>query len=144
VPVWDTDAVRLVAYSLTLLPIPLVIVYVIWLRRVALEIPVSLRLILSVIPGFVLYRAVFTLSTFFIYRRYLYFRPSPRFVGFLIVVTGIAIIVLYHIWRHVKLDDFRRRRESEMIPLLGRSESAQSPPQGPGAVHFPNPAMRSK
>lgn len=146
----NTDAVHFVVYGFTLLPVAFLIVYVIWLRRVALDIPVALRLILSVIPSFVLYRAIFTLYTIFIYREYWYLRwgPNPRFVGFLIIVTGIAVLVLYHIWRHVKLDDFRPRRESEIVPLLGGSEMlrAKSAAQDPGAakVHFPNPAMRSK
>ncbi|HLK64494.1 MAG TPA: hypothetical protein VKU19_13715 [Bryobacteraceae bacterium] len=81
---------RLVVYGFVGLPIAVLLAYVIWLRRVVLDIPVGLRLGLSVIPSFVLYRAV----TLLIYRR----------SGFVVILTGITALVLYHLWRDVRLD----------------------------------------
>jgi hypothetical protein len=93
-----------------------------------LDIPVGLRFVLSVIPSFVLYRVVFTLYGILIAQRPVH----SSLVGFLIIVTGIAGLFLCQIWRNVKLDDFKRRRESDIVPLFGDSEirSADAPSFG--------------
>jgi hypothetical protein len=89
-------------HVLPFLLIAFLLAYVIWSRGVRLDIPVALRIGLSVIPGLVGYRAFNSFYTFVMLGR-----KSPRLVEFLILVMGIVGAVLYHIWRDVKLDDFK-------------------------------------
>jgi hypothetical protein len=107
----------LIAFSLS---------YVVWLRRVVLDIPVALRFLLSVVPAVVLYRAVFSLRMLLFYDARPLYPPAsgphqPWLLGF-ITVTGIASLVLYQIWRDVNLGDLKWRQESDVVPLLGRDE----------------------
>jgi hypothetical protein len=118
--------VHLLPYGISALFGAILVAYAIWFRPVVLDIPVALRLALSVLPGYVFYRAASTLYMLFIYRASPYFRgslPNPtRFVGYAIMLTGFGALVLYHIWRDVKLDDFGRRNHPEMVGFLRPSE----------------------
>jgi len=115
--------VRLVAYGLGVLLFAFVLSYLIWFRRLVLDIPVGLRAALSVLPAFLLYRVATSLYTLYVFRNYPQFLiRTPHAVGFLIAAMGLACLVLFHIWRGVKWDDFRPRKESERVSLLGRSD----------------------
>jgi hypothetical protein len=98
---------------------------VVWFRRVVLDIPVVLRVFLSAVPAAVLYRAVFSLRMLLFYdARPLNTRLSqPWLLGFFFIVTGIASLVLYHIWRDVHWGELKWRREfNHVTPLVGRGE----------------------
>jgi hypothetical protein len=98
--------------------------YVVWFRRIVLDVPVALRFFLSLVPAVVLYRSVFSLRMLLFYGA----RPlnsqliQPWLLGFFIIVSGIASLVLYHNWRDVNLGDLMWRQESDMTPGRGRDE----------------------
>jgi hypothetical protein len=107
------------------LPVLLILIgvsaaYVIRFRRTVLDIPVALRFFLSVVPAVVLYRAVFSLGMLlFLDARPIDSRLSqPWLFGFFTVVTVIASLVVYHIWRDVSLEDLKWRQQSDVAPLL--------------------------
>lgn len=104
-------------YGLPTVLVAFLVAYAIWFRRVVLDIPVGLRLFLSAIPGIVGYRTARTLYCLLVYRTYrgrAYLpgtrMPARSFVVLLIAATGVAGVVLYHIWRDVNWDDFLRGR----------------------------------
>jgi len=106
--------VRFIAHGIPALLIAFLLAYAIWFRRVVLDIPVALRLVMSVIPGCVLYRVLPSLYSLVVYRSWYAGRIAHSARGFSMVfglpaiVAGIAGLVLYHVWRDVKLEDFRR------------------------------------
>jgi hypothetical protein len=120
--------VHLVAYrsAVFLILIAFSLAYVVFFLRVVFDIPVALRFCLSALPAIVLYRAVFNLRMLLLYgpplRSLVNGSHPPWLLGFLIIVTGIASLVLYHLWRDVNLEDVQWRRESDVVPLLGRDE----------------------
>lgn len=78
----------------------LLLAYAIGVLPVVLDIPIALRIGLSVVPGLVLYRILRFLGSF---------HPKPgqsARVGLVLVVAiGLAGTVLYHVWRDVAIKD---------------------------------------
>jgi hypothetical protein len=82
--------------------------------------PLALRFAVSAIPAYFLYRVLpilYRVPYKFLFaqgpmhrgRRWLLF---PGFVGLLIILTGIAGLFLFQVWRGVTLDDWKRGRDS--------------------------------
>jgi hypothetical protein len=87
-----------------------------------LDIPVALRIALSVIPAFILSRILIAHEPTHLGRG----GPIlPNIVDQLICM-GTCGLVLYGIWKGAKLADFKRRENSGTISLFGRIET-QSP-----------------
>jgi hypothetical protein len=72
----------------------LLLAYLIWFRRIVLDMPIGLRIALSVLPCVVLYRIVVTLQRFG--------SMQPRFTSFAILVALFIVAALYHLWRDVQ------------------------------------------
>jgi hypothetical protein len=89
------------------------------LRNHVLDIPVPLRLLLSVIPCYVLYRILRLLPT--TAARSHHFMHG-RLLEVLIIGAAIAGFSLYQIWRSVSLSDFKLKRDSEVASLFDRKE----------------------
>lgn len=104
--------VLLVAFSLA---------YVIWILRVELDMPVGLRVFLSIAPAFVLYRSVLSLRMLlFDGARLLNAGVSDPdrlwLRSFFFTVVGIAGLVLYHIWRdEIRFRSAEARKQHERL-----------------------------
>jgi len=113
-------------YGLVFLLIALLFAHLIWFRRVALDIPVALRLALSVIPSLVAYRALRAFYTLAVAPSYWRHqgrpgsRPGPQMLVWFLLIAGTAGVFLYHIWRNVSLGDFKRR--AHFVPFLRGAE----------------------
>ena len=82
------------AYGPSAVLFVLLLAYVIWFRRIVLDMPVGLRIALSVLPCLVLYRVVLTIQRFGSTR--------PRLNSFAILVALFIVVALYHLWRDVQ------------------------------------------
>lgn len=111
-----------VSYGFGVLFFVFVVSYLIWLRRIVLDIPVGLRFGFSVLPALLLYRAVTTLHTLFVYRHdpQLQWQSSHLAKSYL-VAMGLGCLALFHIWRGVKRNDFTSQRDT--VSLLGRCDA---------------------
>jgi hypothetical protein len=87
-----------------------------------LDIPVPLRLLLSIIPCYVLYRILRLLPAAAARSSHVSGLVHGRLLEVLIIGAAIACLTLYQIWRSVSLSDFKPKRDSEVASLFDLKE----------------------
>jgi hypothetical protein len=87
-----------------------------------LHIPVPLRLLLSIVPSYVLYRILRLLPATAGRSSHARGFLHGRLLEVLLVGAAIACLTLYQIWRSVTLSDFKPKRDSEVTALFDRKE----------------------
>ncbi len=87
-----------------------------------LDIPVPLRLLLSIIPSYVLYRILRLLPATAARSSHVRGLMHGRLFEVLLVGAAIACLTLYQIWRSVSLSDFKLKRDADVTSLFDLKE----------------------
>lgn len=94
----------LVILAIAGLLLAFLLVYAACFLHVPLHLPIALRIAFSVIPGCILYKTV-TALYMFSQRPIHSQRGFYVFPALMLMIIGIAAMVLYHVWRDVRMVD---------------------------------------